>query len=43
MDFQEFGVGRGAWMELAHDWCGWWALVATVRNFGFHKCGEFLD
>ena len=43
MDLQEVGGGRGDWMELAQDRDGWRALVGTVRNFGFHKCGEFLD
>jgi hypothetical protein len=26
MDLQEVGGGRGAWMELAQDREGWWAL-----------------
>jgi len=43
MDLQEVGGGRGDWMELAEDRDGWRALVGTVRTFGFHKCGEFLD
>jgi hypothetical protein len=33
MDLQEFGGGRGDWMELAQDRDGWRALVDTVRNF----------
>jgi len=43
MDLQEVEGGRGEWMELAQDRDRWRALVGTVRNFGFHKCGEFLD
>ena len=43
MDLQEVGGGRGDWMELAQDRDRWQALVDTVREFGFHKCGEFLD
>jgi hypothetical protein len=43
MDLQEV-VGRcGDWMDLAQDRYRWPALVCTVRDFGFHKCGEFLD
>jgi hypothetical protein len=37
MDLQEVVGGRGDWMELAQDRDGWWALVSTVKNFGFHK------
>ena len=33
MDLQEFGVGRGNWMELAQDRDRWRALVGTVRDF----------
>jgi hypothetical protein len=33
MDLQEFGGGRGDWMELAQDRDRWRALVGTVRNF----------
>jgi hypothetical protein len=33
MDLQEFGGGRGEWMELAQDRDGWRALVSTVNNF----------
>jgi len=43
MDLQEVGGGHGDWMELAQDRDRWRALVGTVRDFGFHKCGEFLD
>ena len=43
MDLQEVGGGRGDWMELAQDKDRWRALVGTVRDFRFHKCGEFLD
>ena len=43
MDLQEVGGGRGDWMELAQDRDRWRALVGTVRDFEFHKCGEFLD
>ena len=43
MDLWEEGGGGGDWMELAQDRDRWRALVGTVRNFGFQKCGEFLD
>ena len=43
MALQEVGGGRRDWMELAQDRDRWRALVGTVRDFGFHKCGEFLD
>ena len=43
MGLQEFGGGRGDWMELAQDRDRWRALLGKVRDFGFHKCGEFLD
>ena len=43
MDLQEVGGGHADWMELAQDRDRWRALVGTVRVFGFHKCGEFLD
>ena len=43
MDLQEVGGGRGDWMELAQDRDRWRALAGTVRDLGFHKCGEFLD
>jgi len=43
MDLQEVAGGRGDWMELAQDRDRWRALVGTVRDFGFRKCGEFLD
>jgi hypothetical protein len=33
MDLQEFGGGRGDWMEFAQDRDRWRALVSTVRNF----------
>jgi hypothetical protein len=33
MDLQEFGEGRGDWMNLAQDRDRWRALVGTVRNF----------
>jgi hypothetical protein len=32
MDLQEFGGGRGDWMELAQDSDRWRALVSTVKN-----------
>ena len=43
MDLQEVGGGCGDWMELAQDRDRWRALVSTVMNFGFQKCGEFLE
>ena len=43
MDLQEVGGGRGDLMELAQDRDRWRALVGSVRAFGFHMCGEFLD
>ena len=33
MDFQEVGVGRVDWMELAQDRDRWRALVGTVTDF----------
>jgi hypothetical protein len=34
-------VGTGwSWLRIDDRWR---ALVSTVRNFGFQKCGEFLD
>jgi hypothetical protein len=36
-------VGCGDWMERTEDRDRWRALVSTVMNFGFHKCGEFLE
>jgi hypothetical protein len=33
MDLQEFGGGRGNWMELAQDRDRWRALLGTVRKF----------
>ena len=33
MDLQEFGGGRGDWMQLAQDRDRWRALVDTVRDF----------
>ena len=43
MDLYKVGGGSGDWMELAQDRDRWWARVSTVMNFGFQKCGEFLD
>jgi hypothetical protein len=43
MDLQEVGGGCGDWMERAQGRDSWRTLVSTVINFGFHKCGEFLD
>jgi hypothetical protein len=33
MDLQDFGGGRGDWMELAQDRDRWRALVGMVRKF----------
>jgi hypothetical protein len=33
IDLQEFGGGRGDWMDLAQDRDRWRALVGTVRDF----------
>ena len=43
MDLQEVGGGCEDWIELAQDRDGWRALVSTVMNRRFQKCGEFLD
>ena len=43
MDLEEVEGICGDWMELAEDRDRWRALVSTVRNLGFQKCGEFLD
>jgi hypothetical protein len=43
IDLEEVGRGCGDWMERAQDRDRWRALVRTVMNFRFHKCGEFLD
>ena len=32
MDLQEFGRGRGDWLELAQNRDGWRALMGKVRN-----------
>jgi hypothetical protein len=32
MDLQEVGGSGGEWMELAHDWDRWRALVSMVKN-----------
>jgi len=31
------------WIELAQDRDRLWALLKAQGNFGFHKCGEFLE
>jgi hypothetical protein len=41
--FRKLRGSREDWMELAQGTDRWRALVGTVRDFGFHKCGEFLD
>jgi hypothetical protein len=33
MDLQEFGRGRGDWMELAQDRDRWRELLSTARDF----------
>jgi len=32
MDLQEVGCGGMDWIELAHGWDRWWALVSAVMN-----------
>jgi hypothetical protein len=32
MDFQEFGMACGDWIESAQDMDSWRALVSTVKN-----------
>ena len=43
MDLQEVGGCCDDWMELAQDRDRWRALVSTVMNLRFQKCGQFLD
>jgi hypothetical protein len=43
MDLQEVGRGGGDWTERAQVRDRWRAIVSTVMNLGFHKCGKFLD
>jgi hypothetical protein len=42
-DLEELGGGSGDWLERAEDRDRWWAIVSKLMNFGFHKCGEFID
>ena len=42
MDLQEVGGCCDDWMELAQDRDRWRALVSTVMNLRFQKCGQFL-
>jgi hypothetical protein len=43
MDLNEIVLEKVNWIHLAQDrnWCR--ALLNTVMNLGFNKCGEFLD
>ena len=43
MDLQEVGGDCGDWMEFAQHRDRWRALVNTVMNLRFQKCGKFLD
>ena len=43
MDVQDVGVGRGDWMELAHDRVRWRALCGYGEGFsGSINAGNFL-
>jgi hypothetical protein len=42
-DLEEVEGGYGYLMEQVQDRERWRALMSTLMNFGFHKCGEFLQ
>jgi hypothetical protein len=31
------------WIQVAQDRVQWWALMITIMNLGFIKCGKVLD
>jgi hypothetical protein len=43
MDLQEVGFGDIELIEMAQERDSFRTLVNAVMNFGFIKCGEFLD
>jgi hypothetical protein len=37
MDLRDTGWDGVDWIDMAHDWGHWRALVNTVLNLGFHE------